>query len=335
MPAPPCDSLTACGGGRTLRIIAKEAPVVPSVEFGYNPPSGERGQEHIRPREFLQDLHRSLDLASQGFGSLWVSDHLNYADEFRLECWTMLSWIAARYPGPRLGTIVMSNSFRSPSLMAKMGASLQEMSSGRFILGYGAGWFQGEYDAYGFDYPSTRTRVEMLEEGVQVIRKMWTKAPASFTGKHYSISEAHCEPLPDPPPPIMIGGGGEKYTLRTVARHGDWWNDVNRPRDQLKRKLEVLREHCEVEGRDFESIRKTLAVRVYVERSHSAALELASRREGPSVAGDPPAVVDQFSELAELGFDLFILNFPSHFQTLSDVKLFMERVVPAFGARSC
>ncbi len=112
----------------------------------------------------------------------------------------MLSWIAARYLGQRLGTIVMSNSFRSPSLMAKMGASLQEMSSGRFILGYGAGWFQGEYDAYGYDYPSTRTRVEMLEEGVQVIRKMWTEAPATFTGKHYSVSEAHCEPLPDPAP---------------------------------------------------------------------------------------------------------------------------------------
>lgn len=305
-----------------------------SVEFGYNPPSGDRGQEHIRPREFLQDLHRSLDVASQGFDSLWVSDHLNYADEFRLECWTMLSWIAARYPGPRLGTIVMSNSFRSPSLMAKMGASLQEMSSGRFILGYGAGWFRGEYESYGFDYPSARTRVEMLEEGVQVIRKMWTEAPASFTGKHYSISEVHCEPLPDPVPPIMIGGGGEKYTLRTVARHADWWNDVNRPLDELKHKLAVLREHCEAEGRDFDSIRKTLAVRAYVERSHLAALELASKFDGPTVAGDPPAVVDQFAELADLGFDLFILNFPAHFQGLSDVKLFMERVVPAFDGRS-
>ena len=133
----------------------------------------------------------------------------------------------------------------------------------------------------------------MLEEGVQVIRKMWTESPVSFSGKHYSISGVHCEPLPEPVPPIMIGGGGEKYTLRTVARHADWWNDVNRPRDELERKLKVLREHCEAEGRDFDSIRKTLAVRVYVERSHSAALELASRREGPSVAGDPSAVVDQ------------------------------------------
>ena len=300
------------------------------IHFGYNPPSGERGQELIRPREFLQDLHHALDVASQGFDSLWVSDHLNYGDEFRLECWTMLSWIAARYPGPQLGTIVMSNSFRSPSLMAKMGASLQELTSGRFILGYGAGWHEGEYNAYGFDYGSAHTRIEMLEEGVQIIKKMWTEAPASFAGKHYTVSDVHCLPLPDPVPPIMIGGGGEKYTLKVVARYADWWNDVNRPIEELRHKLDVLRRHCGTEGRDFESLRKTLAVRVYVERSHTAAKELAGQRDGPSVAGDPSAVIDQFNELGALGFDLFVLNFPAHYQGLEDVKLFMDEVLPAF-----
>ncbi len=94
----------------------------PRMEFGYNPPTGARGVEDIRPREFLSDLHRALDVASQGFGSLWVSDHLKYADDFRTECWTLLTWIAARYPGPGLGAIVMSNSFRSPSLTAKVAA---------------------------------------------------------------------------------------------------------------------------------------------------------------------------------------------------------------------
>jgi len=303
---------------------------MPSMEFGYNPPSGERGQELIRPREFLQDLHHSLDIASQGFGSLWVSDHLNYADEFRMECWTLLTWIAARYPGPQLGTIVMSNSFRSPALMAKMGASLQEVSSGRFIFGYGAGWHEGEHNAFGYDYPRPRVRMDRLEEGVQIIRAMWTQSPASFTGKHYQIADVHCEPLPHPVPPIMIGGAGEKYTLKVVARHADWWNDLNRPHDELRHKLDVLRQHCEAEGRDFDSIRKTLAVRVYVERSHKAALDLAAKREGPSVAGDPSSVRDQFAELAELGFDLCILNFPSHFQGMEDVKLFIDEVAPAF-----
>ena len=106
-------------------------------------------------------MHRALDIASQSFGSLWISDHFSYTNEFRMECWTHLAWVAARYPGPMLGTIVMSNSFRQPSLMAKMAASLQWMSSGRLILGYGAGWYESEYRTYGFDYPSPRVRIEM------------------------------------------------------------------------------------------------------------------------------------------------------------------------------
>ena len=114
----------------------------------------------------MSDLQRPLDLAATSFDSLWVSDHLNYADEFRLECWTLLTWIAARYPGPKLGTIVMCNSFRSPALMAKMAASLQWVSSGRLILGYGAGWYEKEYQTYGFDYPPPRKRVDMLEDAV-------------------------------------------------------------------------------------------------------------------------------------------------------------------------
>ena len=136
----------------------------PKMEFGYHPPSGYRGLEIIRPREYISDLHRALDVASQSFDSLWVSDHFAYNDEFRMECWTHLTWIAARYPGPKLGTVVMSNSFRHPSLMAKMAASVQWMSSGRLILGYGAGWYEKEYKAYGFDYPSPRVRIEMLDE---------------------------------------------------------------------------------------------------------------------------------------------------------------------------
>ncbi len=183
------------------------------MEFGYNPPSGERGYEKIRPREYLTDLHRALDVASQSFGSLWTSDHLNYTTEFRVECWTLLTWMAARYPGPMLGTVVMSNSFRSPSLMAKMAASFQELSYGRLILGYGAGWYEPEYRSYGFDYPSAGTRIAQFDEGVRVMKAMWTDAPASFDGKYYKIENVHCEPRPDPPPILMLGGGGERKTL--------------------------------------------------------------------------------------------------------------------------
>ena len=305
----------------------------PRMEFGYHPPSGDRGFEVIRPREYMSDLHHALDVASQSFGSLWVSDHFSYANEFRVECWTHLTWIAARYPGPMLGTIVMSNSFRQPSLMAKMAASIQWMSSGRLILGYGAGWYENEYRAYGYDYPSYRTRIEMLEEGLLIMKALWRDAPANFSGKYYHIVDAYCEPRPDPPPILMIGGAGEKYTLRVVARHADWWNDLVRPPDQLQHKLDVLKQHCEAEGTNFDSIRKTLNVRVYIDSSHSKAIELAGDKlqsAQPPVAGDPAAVREQLEQFVEMGFDLAILTFP-RFQDLEDMKLFVDKVMPAFA----
>ena len=305
----------------------------PLMEFGYNPPSGERGYEIIRPREYLSDLHRALDVASQSFGSLWTSDHLNYASEFRVECWTLLTWIAARYPGPQLGTVVMCNSFRSPALMAKMSASIQELSSGRLILGYGAGWYEPEYRAYGFDYPSASTRIGMLEEGVKIMKAMWTQSPASFHGEYYRVEEVHCEPLPHPPPILMLGGAGERRTLRVVAEHADWWNDVMRPLDQLRRKLEALRDHCEAVGRDYDSIRKTLAPRFYLDATHSKALEMAGDRldsAQPPIAGDPVSVREQLMELVEMGFDLSVATFP-RFQELDDMKLFVDKVMPHFS----
>jgi alkanesulfonate monooxygenase SsuD/methylene tetrahydromethanopterin reductase-like flavin-dependent oxidoreductase (luciferase family) len=308
-------------------------PSRPTMEFGYNPPTGVRGLEVIRPREYISDLHRALDVASQSFGSLWISDHINYADEFRMECWTLLSWIAARYPGPKLSTIVMSNTFRSPALLAKMAASLQHLSSGRFILGYGGGWHEGEHRAFGYDYPSPRTRIDMLEEGVQVIRKLWTESPTSFDGRFYNVDGAHCEPLPDPVPPIMIGGAGEKRTLKVVAKHADWWNDLSRPLDQARHKLDVLRQHCEAEGRDYDSIRKTFTARFFIDRSNSKAREQAGdwlTAEQPGIAGDPASIRDQLGQLAELGFDLCIAVFPQ-FQELDDMRLFADEVIPEFA----
>jgi alkanesulfonate monooxygenase SsuD/methylene tetrahydromethanopterin reductase-like flavin-dependent oxidoreductase (luciferase family) len=303
------------------------------LEFGYNPPTGDRGRESIMPAAYMADLTRALDLATQGFRSIWISDHLNYAQEWRLECWSVLSWVAARYPGVKLGTIVMSNTFRPPPVLAKMGASLQYLSSGRFILGYGAGWHEGEHAAFGIDLPAPGERIARLEEAVQVIKLLWTEAPANFSGRYYKLTNAYATPRPVPRPPIMIGGGGEKKTLRVVARHADWWNDVSRPIPVLKRKLEALEVYCAAEGRDFNSIRKTLSIGTFIDRSHKKALEMAGKHlqgDSPPVAGDPAAVRDQYAQLAELGFDLCITFFP-RFQELDDLRLFMDEVIPAFA----
>ncbi len=303
------------------------------MEFGYNPPVGDRGREAIRPAEFMGDLTRALDVATRGFRSIWISDHLNYGQEWRLECWTMLGWVAARYPRVRLGTIVMSNTFRHPSVMARMGASLQHVSSGRFILGYGAGWHEGEHAAFGITLPPPSERVDRLEEALQVIKLLWTKAPANFSGRYYQIKDAYSTPRPTPVPPIMVGGSGEKKMLRVVARHADWWNDVSRPIPVLKRKLDVLAEHCAAEGRDFSSLRKTLSIGTFINRSHKRALDMAGKHlesDSPPVVGDPSAVRDQYARLAELGFDLCITFFP-RFQELDDMQLFMEEVIPALA----
>ena len=244
----------------------------------------------------------------------------------------MLTWMAARYPGPMLGTVVMCNSFRSPSLLAKMSASLQEMSTGRLILGYGAGWYEDEYRSYGFDYPSAGVRVDMLEEGVQIIKKMWVDSPANFRGKYYQIDNVYCEPRPDPQPVLMLGGGGERKTLRVVAQYADWWNDVMRPIPDLSRKLEILKQHCEAVGRDYNSIRKTLAPRFFIDKNHRKAISMAEGKNdtGQVIAGDPAAVCDQLHELAEMGFDMVVTTFPK-FQELDDMKLFVEEVIPQFS----
>lgn len=121
-----------------------------------------------------------------------------------------------------------------------------------------------------------------------MIRALWTQAPVTFTGRYYRLSEAHCAPRPEPALVLMIGGGGERCTLRVVAQYTDWWNDVAATPDVIRRKLAVLREHCQVEGRDYDRIRKTLMVRVAIDRSHAAALGRAGLREPRTLllAGD-------------------------------------------------
>ncbi len=303
------------------------------IEFGYNPPSGDRGRETIRPQEYMSDLKSALDVATQGFKSIWVADHLNYSSEWRLECWTLLTWIAARYPDVGLSTLVMSNTFRHPSVVAKMGATLQELSGGRFALGYGAGWHEGEHSAFGLELFRPGERIDRMEEAIKVIKTLWSESPASFTGRYYSVNNAHAEPLPNPMPPIMIGGAGERKTLRVVAKHADWWNDVARPVAELQHKLNVLKKHCDETGRDFHSIRKSISIGTFIDRKHSRALErAATRRSSDSVvvAGDPVSVREQYAELRELGFDM-VMTYFNDFQDLTEMKLFVDDVIPSFA----
>jgi alkanesulfonate monooxygenase SsuD/methylene tetrahydromethanopterin reductase-like flavin-dependent oxidoreductase (luciferase family) len=304
----------------------------PRVEFGYNPPTGNRLLERVEPATFVRDLQHVLDIASQFFTSFWISDHHMTEDRYRLECWTQLTWVAARFPGPMLGTIVMANDYRYPPFLAKMAASLQVFSHGRFILGYGAGWQEEEYRAYGFDFAATRVRIARMVEGIEIIKALWTQRQATYAGQYYQITDAYCEPKPDPLPPIMIGGDGERYLLRAVAEHADWWNSVTRRPDVLRHKLAVLRDHCQAVGRDYDSIRKTITFTCYLNESKAAAEARAGdalQREHPPFAGEPAALIELLHEHVELGFDLFQLVFPN-FPETDDLELFADKVLPAF-----
>ena len=305
------------------------------VDFGYNPPSGSRRVERFSANTFVRDLQDVLDVASQSFSSLWVSDHLMTAEPFRMDVWTQLTWIAARYPGPKLGTIVLANSYRHPPLMAKMAASLQAFGRGRLILGYGAGWHEAEYRAYGYEFPPASVRIAQMVEGLKLMRAMWTSAPATFHGTYYTIDNAYCEPRPDPPPSVMVGGDGEQRTLRAVAELADWWNSVMRPLPVLRHKLQVLEQHCRDLGRDYNSIRKTLTRVVYLAATRSEAERWAAaygvERDAPGspFVGDPAALIDPLHELIDLGFDLFQMVFAG-FPDTADLRVFVDEVLPAF-----
>jgi len=307
----------------------------PRLEFGFNPPQTLAGIHAMPRNKYLPALSRTLDIATQGFTSFWFGDHLDAKGAYMMESWTFLTWLASRYPRVKLGTIAMCNVFRNPSVVAKMGATLQALSSGRFVLGYGAGGPINEPERiqYGLPSPGPKTRIEMMDEAIQVIRALWTQPSASFDGRYYQLKDAICEPRPTPVPPVQIGGVGEKYTLGVVARQADWWNLPHDRLTEADHKLDVLREHCDREGRDIDTIRKTFTAVVYLDRDNAAAVEASKEltdKGMPQIAGDPQAVRDQLTQLAEQGFSLAMLWFPG-FPETEDVEIFMDEVIPYFG----
>ena len=301
-----------------------------TLKIGYNTPAGERGIETINPETFPQDLAAVCDVAATFADAFWVPDHLMRGDSYRLECWTQMTWLAARYPAQQLGGIVMCNSYRHPPLLAKMAATLQELSGGRFILGYGAGWLEDEYTAYGYEFPSTRRRIEQMVEGIRAIRALWSEEPASFSGRHYQVTGAHFNPQPRPLPPIMVGGDGERFLLRAVAEHADWWLAFARGEDVLRHKLEVLAAHCADVGRDVASIEKVYPLTVFLAPTREEAQQAAgSRLESgePPFAGSPDDLVEHLGMVRSLGFGAVAMAFGG-FPRTSDLELFRDRVLP-------
>ena len=264
--------------------------------------------------------------------SAWVVDHFQFDDIPLMECLSFLAHSAGRTPGVRFGTLVLGQGFRNPALVAKMAATLQFLTGGKFILGIGAGWKEDEFRSYGYRYPPPAVRIAQLDEAVQIIRALWTNSPATWAGTHYAVTEAYCEPRPDPAPVLMIGGAGEQRTLRVVARHADWWNaDYYSPAD-YGRKLAVLHEHCRAIGRDSATIVPTYYATVSLTRDANARapmMPLSHRGELYVVNGNPDAVTQQLEQFAALGVQHVQLTF-ADFPREEGLDLFLTEVLPRF-----
>lgn len=291
---------------------------------------------------------QALEAERLGFESVWISDHLMLDNKPIVECFTTLSALASITKKIRLGSLVACNSYRYPSLLAKMGATLDVISQGRLEFGIGAGWNEEEYTAYGIPFPKPSIRIAQMREGIEIIKKMWTQKDSSFTGEYFNIQEAHCEPKPiqKPHPPITIGGSGEKLTLKAVAEYADrsnWMGSVS----EFAHKLKVLKEHCSRVGRDYDEIEKSWMGRAMVgtdpqqlrnklKKQYSSGqlriippqpfddwLENIVER---GIIGSPSQCLAKINEYADLGVTYFAITFLDSPNT-DNMKLFSKNVM--------
>lgn len=301
-----------------------------SLEFGLlvlSTPRPNRPLERMLPAN--ADL---LQYASDHHLTAWFVDHFQMGDLAYLECFTQLAHAAGRHPGLRLGTLVLGVGYRNPALVAKMSASLQFLTGGNFILGLGAGWKQDEYLAYGYPFPPAAERIEQLEESLQLIKTMWTDSPATYSGKHFTVTNAVCEPRPVPPPILMVGGGGEKKTLRIAAQYADWWNVDYASLADFKRKVGILHRHCEELGRDPATIMPTYYGVASISRDPGKVVGAPPLNFPPNAhifGGSPESVVEQIEEFEAAGarhIQLLFLDYPEP----EGRDLFMHDVLPHF-----
>jgi F420-dependent oxidoreductase-like protein len=265
---------------------------------------------------------------SSGFDSVWVMDHLYQISMIgpvgdpMFEAYTLLGAIAARTSKVRLGTMVTGVTYRNPALLAKIATSLDVISSGRGVLGIGSAWNEVEHEGYGFDFPPARERFERLTEAVQICRLMFTEERPSFSGSYYRIKDALNVPRPVTPggPPILVGGSGEKWTLRLVAERADACNlfgDV----ETIRHKVSVLDQHCADLGRDPAEITKTRLGSLLIGATEAdadaklpgfAASRNMTEAEARTFAtvGGPDSVAEQAQAFLDAGLDGLLFNLP-------------------------
>lgn len=278
-----------------------------------------------------------------GYDSAWLDDHFysvtGPGSDDSLECWTLMAALARETSRLRFGTLVACTSYRPPPLLAKMASTLDHVSDGRLEFGLGAGWFEHEYRAYGYDFPAIGTRLQQLEEALRICTALWTEERATFSGRHYRIDNAWCNPKPlqRPHPPITVGGGGEKVLLRLVARYADRWN-FGGTVEAFRQKTALLEGHCAAVGRAPSAIEKSWFGVIVIEpdaaRLQERLAKRAARGHGDAyglnaMVGTPSQIAARIRDYVAVGVTHFIGMF-GRVERLGATELFAREVIPAF-----
>lgn len=277
------------------------------VEFGWGVLAGPKPGQ---PDKWLDDIDAAMPHLKPFMTSFWMNDHFMFGSDPIFEAWTVLAFLAARYPDMKVGPMVLGQSYRNPALLAKMAATLQVLSRGNFIMGIGAGWKGDEYHAYDFEFPGIRTRLEQLEDTLEILIRMWSEpGKVTYQGKHYRVTQAYCEPKPDPVPPIMVGGGGET-TMLLAAKYAQIWNLPDANLEKYTRHLETLRRQCESVGRDPSTLRLTWYGRIAVGRNEAEAVRRGYGKwtHENAFVGTPGEIVERMSAFVDAGCDWFMLE---------------------------
>jgi F420-dependent oxidoreductase-like protein len=325
------------------------------MRFGTFLPQGWRldlaGIEPTRHWGVMRELAQWADAGP--WESIWVFDHFHTVpvptEEATHEAWTLMAAFAASTERVRLGQMCTCMGYRNPAYLAKVAATVDHVSSGRVEMGIGGGWYEHEWRAYGYGFPSAGERLGMLDEGVQIMRQAWTQGVSTLHGKHYQVDGAICRPLPvqDGGIPLWIAGGGERKTLRIAARYADYTNFDATP-ETFRRKSEILAQHCKDIGRDFDEIVRSGDYNVVIGETdkdvrdklawivaHYEPLVPADQLEryramyesGPLV-GTPELIVQRLREAEQLGLTYAITNFVDLAYDRGSAELFASQVIP-------
>jgi F420-dependent oxidoreductase-like protein len=329
------------------------------MRFGLFIPQGWRldlvGIPVDRHWQVMRDLAAYAD--GSAWDSLWVYDHFHTVpvptDEATHEAWSLMAAYAAITSRVKLGQMCTAMSYRNPVYLAKVAATADIISGGRVQMGIGGGWYEHEWRAYGYGFPSAGVRLARLDEGVQIMRDAWRDGRVSFDGKHYQVDDAIVAPKPLQPNglPLWIAGGGEKVTLRIAAKYAQYTNFTSEP-EGFTHKSEVLAEHCRDVGTDYGAIVRSanfnavigeseadVADRIARIRARQQAVANPAAVDGmlntvtspDSASGTPEQAVEKLTRLKDLGCEYAILYFPEAAYDRSGIELFEQHVIPALS----